>query len=338
MVAEKFTQPFINFLENNNNIKHHKFLVCGETKKYPITSKKHTKIYGSARNMLLNNAIAINKSEKIFLHGLFDIKILAYFYTQPWLLKKCYWIIWGSDLYSFQKEKNTWKLKLEEILRKSVIKKMGNIVSLLEGDYMIAQNIYKTKAKYHNSFVYTSNIFERIDLPEQPKKTISIQIGNSADPSNEHLEIIKLLTPFKNRSISIHAPLSYGNQAYADAITKEGENIFGHKFKALREIIPSDEYIEFLSNIDIAIFNHKRQQAMGNTITLLGLGKKVYIRDDVTPWKFFQQIGVKVYNTNKIDLELLPENVKLENREKIKEYFSKENLNKQLKKLFGENN
>lgn len=35
-----------------------------------------------------------------------------------------------------------------------------------------------------------------------------------------------------------------------------------------------NEYINFLSTIDIAIFNHKRQQGMGNIITLLGMGKK----------------------------------------------------------------
>lgn len=38
--------------------------------------------------------------------------------------------------------------------------------------------------------------------------------------------------------------------------------------------MPFEEYLGLLAKIDIAILNHKRQQAMGNITTLLGLGKK----------------------------------------------------------------
>ena len=41
--------------------------------------------------------------------------------------------------------------------------------------------------------------------------------------------------------------------------------------------MPFNQYLEFLGKIDIAIFNHRRQQGFGNAITLLGLGKKVYL-------------------------------------------------------------
>jgi len=34
--------------------------------------------------------------------------------------------------------------------------------------------------------------------------------------------------------------------------------------------MPLDEYLNLLAKIDIAIFNHKRKQAMGNITTLLG--------------------------------------------------------------------
>ena len=34
------------------------------------------------------------------------------------------------------------------------------------------------------------------------------------------------------------------------------------------------DYIQFLNQIDIAVFNHNRQQAMGTIRSLLGMGKK----------------------------------------------------------------
>jgi hypothetical protein len=34
--------------------------------------------------------------------------------------------------------------------------------------------------------------------------------------------------------------------------------------------MPFDEYLNLLAKVDIVIFKHKRQQAMGNITTLLG--------------------------------------------------------------------
>jgi len=98
--------------------------------------------------------------------------------------------------------------------------------------------------------------------------------------------------------------------------------------------MPFEKYLEFLGEIDIAIFAHKRQQAMGNTITLLGLGKKVYMRSNITPWQLFKDIDVKVFDVDDIKINLIDEQTQKENQEKIKEYFSKENYLNQLKNLF----
>jgi len=102
----------------------------------------------------------------------------------------------------------------------------------------------------------------------------------------------------------------------------------------LIELMPFEKYLEFLSKIDIAIFGHKRQQAMGNIITLLGLGKKVYMRSDITSWQLFQNIGVKVFDVENIDLELIDEHTKRDNQQKIKKYFSEESYICQLKNIF----
>jgi hypothetical protein len=74
---------------------------------------------------------------------------------------------------------------------------------------------------------------------------------------------------------------------------------------------------------------------MGNLIQLLGLGKKVYLNPETSQWNMCQNLGIKVYNING-DIDLNINAKELENNKKIvKEYFSSENLKKQLKIIFG---
>jgi len=73
---------------------------------------------------------------------------------------------------------------------------------------------------------------------------------------------------------------------------------------------------------------------MGNLIQLFGLGKKVYLNPETSQWKLCQNLGVKVYDIN-MDIDLNIDSEELKNNKKIvKEYFSPENLKKQLKIIF----
>lgn len=110
--------------------------------------------------------------------------------------------------------------------------------------------------------------------------------------------------------------------------------LFGDKYEALTEHLLYDDYIDFLGKIDIAIFNHKRQQAMGNTISLLGLGKKVYMRSDVTQWAFFKIYGIKVYDIDQLEITTIPEKHLMANKAKVKNLFSEQRLICQLTEIF----
>jgi hypothetical protein len=146
--------------------------------------------------------------------------------------------------------------------------------------------------------------------------------------------VLDKLETYKQEDIKIYAPLSYGNPDHAKRVIQEGKKRFGDKFIPLTEMIPFQEYIEFLGLIDIAIFNHKRQQAMGNTITLLGLGKKVYMRTDVTQWQFFQSHGMVVFDIETFKPKPMPKESVQANSLYTKDYFSKQNYQQQLSEIF----
>ena len=234
--------------------------------------------------------------------------------------------MWGGDFYF--PEKQSW-------FKKQVIKKIRHFITYLKGDFELAQKWYGTTGEYHECFMYPSNLYKDYVAPEVKHSSINILVGNSADPSNNHLEVFDKLEVFKDQDIKIYAPLSYGNQTYAKKVIEEGKKQFGDKFEPLTDMMPFDQYLEFLGLIDVAIFNHKRQQAMGNTITLLSLGKKVFMRSDITPWELFEDIDVKVFDVENIKLDLLDEKIKKDNQEKIKKHFSIDNYKKQLQELFN---
>lgn len=340
--CDKFIPPFIELTKEHFDFDQHKFLLSrGMADK---NLKSYINVYLSGKNRFsrlkhyIKTIIGMHKADKIILHGLFDIKLVILLFFMPYLLKKCYWVMWGGDLYYHQLGINDKHYKIKERIRGFVIKRIGHFVTYIKGDYHLAQQWYGATGKYHECIMYTSNTFTDYNLPPKQDQSTNILIGNSADPSNNHEEILAKLTPYKNEDIKIFCPLSYGNPDHAKQVIEKGKAIFGEKFIALTDFMPFDEYLILLSNIDIAIFAHKRQQAMGNTISLLGLGKKVYLRSDVTQWQTLSDMGVKIFDIDHLVSNSYQEFQKNDNTksnpEIIKSYFNKDTLKQQLNKIF----
>ena len=333
---EKFTKPFIEFIRKYFDIKEHFFLLIGgqQNKEFEIQEDKHIKVIKNKNDFIkyfINFNIKMYRADKIIIHGLSQPYSVAYLFFNPWLLRKCYWIIWGADLYGYLTEKNTRKEKLIEQMKQNIIPKIGNFVTNTRGDYELAKKWYGAKGRYIKCFNYPSNLYKEYNINEKQHSSINIQIGNSAAPSNNHLDIFRKLSKFKNKDINLFVPLSYGDKEYANDIILKGKEIFGDKFKPMTKFMPFHEYLEFLTNIDIAIFNHKRQQAFGNIITLLGLGKKVYIHKNSTLNDVFNEDKIIVYNTNNINIDLLDTIIQKNNITKVKANFSEQTLIKSLK-------
>lgn len=332
-ILDKFIPPFVDFVQTNFKFDKQIFVLFGDTTKYPIKSYENIFHIKNVKNLafFLKN---LYKADKIILHSLFHQKIVKLLAIQPWLLKKCYWVMWGGDLYHYQLRTRTLKSNIYEAIRSFLIKRIGHIVTQIEGDYKLAQQWYGAKAKWHECFMYLSNTYKDYTLPPKQGNSINILVGNSADPTNNHVEIFEKLKPYKNQDIKIFCPLSYGSVEHAERMAKLGKELFGDKFSPLLNFMSFDKYLELLGQIDIAVFAHKRQQGMGNTTTLLGFGKKVYLHHDVTPWAFYSGLGVEIFDVDKLDLLPIQDEVAKKNKKIVMNYFSKKNLITQLKEIF----
>ena len=336
--AEKFIDPLFDFLdaEFEDFQKHILFCVGLETR-HPLRRRPNSRFISDYRRRsraYFELVRQMYKADRIVLHGLWSQWVVRVLSIQPWLLSKCYWLIWGGDLYSYKFAKRTIRWRITEIPRRIVIPRIGHLVTYVEGDVNLARQWYGARGEYLECLMYPSNLYKAYDVPPKTDNTVHIQIGNSADPRNEHFEMLEMLKPYAGENIKIYAILSYGPDEHAAEVAEAGREIFGEKFIAITDFMASAEYIEFLGKIDIAVFNHKRQQGMGNIITLLGMGKTVYLRSDVTSWKMFEELGIRVLDIEAFDLSPADIMLHKDNPTLIKSFFSKDKLLDQLKEVF----
>lgn len=334
---DKFIQPYIKFINENFNKKEHKFLIIDGIREKDIKipfDENIEKYISKGRNFngIIKKVFLIfqlpilyfklfnfcKNSEKIYFHGLFDQRIIVFLYLFKRFLNKSTWVVWGGDLYK-DFNKKTIFYKMEYFVRN----KMKYVSTLVPEDYNEAKYRYNIIGEYKKAIYINPIKLEYLNTLENNKKKEEtfIQIGNSADPQNNHIEILKKLSKFKNENIKIYCPLSYGNLSYGKEVEKYGSDIFGEKFICLFKFLTSKEYSKYLSEIDILIFNHKRQQGLFNIFALGYLNKKIYIRDDISTWNYLSnELELKVYNSKVIENETFEEFIKNdenENKEKI---------------------
>jgi hypothetical protein len=325
MIVDKFLAPFIDFVDvNMGRENHHYVFITSEKYLYGLTAEHNVEFLHTNEDIFITLLAYMQEAEKIILHGLWREKVDMLLYFHPELLKKCFWFIWGGDFYF--PEKQNW-------FKKQIIKDIGHIVTDNRGDFELIKTWYGAKGMNIPCFGYPSNLYKELQSTPKKDKTIFIQLGNSADPSNQHSEALQILEYYKEEDIKIFVPLTYGNKEYAQGVIAEGYRLLGDKFFPIVEHMPYEEYMRFLENIDIAIFNHNRQQAMGNIVTLLGMGKKVYL-NKTTIWDYFAQDEIEVFSLADFDLHLLEQDEKEHNIDIIKARYSSEKLQKCLNTIF----
>lgn len=347
MHNEKFIVPYIEFINKNFKKDEHLFLIIdgffkkeilwieGENILYfekKIIKNKIIKIWELLRKIILMNSFS-KRSSKIYFHSLFIKDKILFLFIFSKYLKKSNWLIWGRDLYSYQNRKKGFMRKIYYKMEEYVKGNFYGYITHIKKDYELAQKWYIAQGKYYDCFMYPSNLYRDFDIKEVNKKYIAIQVGNSADYSNNHFEIFEKLKKFKN--IRIYCPLSYGDKIYADKVIKKGKEIFGEKFIPITKFLEYSKYLEFLSQIDIAIFAHNRQQAVGNITSLLGMKKTVYLKERVTTYSMLKELGIKVKLFNTLDsLERFEDDILEKNKEIIRERFSEKRLIEDWKKIF----
>lgn len=212
--------------------------------------------------------------------------------------------------------------------------------SFFEKDTQEAREVLGVKARWIRfAFLSLEELFAEKDLNNKPNLGNKIMVGHSGSPENNHLDVYhKLYQLIPESDRIVLSPLSYGNPKYLEAVKTRGKEFFGERFESLEEFIPREVYYNKLSEVSIAIFNHKIQQAFGNILGLIFMGAKVFLNPENPVYIELTRVGISVFDYSlmtieDLDFPLSKEEV-IKNRELLLQIFNEEKIRGFYKDIF----
>ncbi|MGZ9874647.1 TDP-N-acetylfucosamine:lipid II N-acetylfucosaminyltransferase [Raoultella ornithinolytica] len=134
----------------------------------------------------------------------------------------------------------------------------------------------------------------------------NVLIGNSATNTNNHIEIFNVLKHIDLLEGKFIIPLNYGNVIYGRIIKNIAINLLGENADVISDFMPLEKYMSKISSCGFVVMNHVRQQGVGNIISMIYIGAKVFLREENPTFIFLRDSGVKIYSVQ--DLERDPLN------------------------------
>ncbi len=301
-------------------------------------------------------------SEIIIWHSLYftTYKYTIFLYFCRFLLKKSVWIEWGADLYIWNYPHTTLKNKIKNKIAVKIRKSFNYIGCCFEcDDVEVHRQFGKSKKCFYtplpNPMKNPTELIELIEASKPPSypehwknRSLMIQIAHNSFSFNHHIKLIDYLKRFKEHDIVYVIPLSYGvygiNGQYGGVayrkkvITYAFRELDGRNLNLFQNI-PFEEYIRFLWDIDIAVFDFSRPCGLGTLRILLLMEKKVFLPSGSPYYKYLISKGLPIYDTNKIPemtFEEFTEPPVYDNKEWVYEYMNNDKVMENWAKMFDE--
>ncbi|KJJ65612.1 TDP-N-acetylfucosamine:lipid II N-acetylfucosaminyltransferase [Clostridium sp. FS41] len=255
---------------------------------------------------------ALNQADLVFWHGfIYPGRFMLFLFGNPKFLKKSVWVAWGIDLYNWKRTDKGLRHKVINALNYYCRCHLKAVIALLEPDKLYYKKIFPSKVPcYVIPYPISEESFAAMDVyrnwNSRKNGLTFVQVAHNAHTFNNHLEILEMLLPYAQENMRLFLPMSYGNdwhtsnKQYGRNITEYVEDHFPNKAYMLWRLMPQSSYTEFLWNMDIAIFNAERQNALGNILKLLYMGNKVYLTPDGPLYSYFKEKEIEVFNTKEI--------------------------------------
>lgn len=273
--------------------------------------------------------------------------------------KKCIvvWLAWGFDLYnprnpmipiclygdktnpfvSSQKHRPIWAEKIIDGIRARYRNKALKRVDFFSGVYPYEYDLLKKhkscfRAKPLDFYYGSLNFFVSDDYSTTVNDCRKdVIIGNSADPSNNHVEALTYLSKLSLQSDTrIIIPLSYGgSRKYTEWVKDYAQKLYPGIIKPLDNYMPIEEYTQLVSNCRIAIYAHRRQQASDNILMQIIYGANVFLSEESLALDHYRSLGVKIFSIehdlNSNFHDLCKEDI-INNRKIIANYYGQSSL------------
>ena len=258
-----------------------------------------------------------------------------FFSKRPWRWYRGYkWFVFKHEM------KEQYRKKLETIRRIDYLIMPEHSLK----SYDFVKRVYPSLKAKRVCGTFNQNVDRAMSygLKPVPKRDepLRVLLGNSSDPTGNHLDAIKFLSGNLEKDSQIYCLLSYGDMASRDWTIAYGRKVFGDRFHPILNYMQKDEFVSFMQSMDFVVEYHNRSQAAGNIITALTLGKPVFMKPQSTFFSHLNAIGVnsvhevqKIGDCNLREIIKDAQNNKSENVRLIELEYSDETRLKHLKAL-----
>ncbi|MFN3020014.1 TDP-N-acetylfucosamine:lipid II N-acetylfucosaminyltransferase [Chryseobacterium sp. TY3] len=272
---------------------------------------------------------SVNKSfdsitKKITLTKKYSVKEDIKFVLFPYIRK------FKKNLYLTIKERE--RLKKKEKLNN--LKRVDYFATSFDEEKISQEKMLGFSRPLFNFWYYPVELI--LDLNQEVNYDKSkIMIGHSGYRNGNHLDVVNKIKNYSFVNEDIIIPISYGEKNYIDIIKPLiTKNLPGVNF--IEEFQSLDTYNNLLANVKIAIFNNRRQQALGNIIALVFLGAKVFLSEKNSFYHYLKRIGIKIFSyENDLNSKSIENGLSLEdistNRQRLYEQLNETKLLMELK-------
>lgn len=206
---------------------------------------------------------------------------------------------WGKVIKEIR-DRNKFKEQIRNQYNEK-LKTIGRIDYLVtgpdnNGEVELIKKLYPSfKGKYvYGSYDQNFDLAKVVTPMESHSgdKPLRVLLGNSADPTNNHIDACKFIIKTLPQNCLIFCPLSYGDSDYSVIFQRWAKQHLQARFYPILDFLNRKDYVELLNSMDVVIMFHNRQQAFGNIITSLCLGKPVFIKRNSPLFSLLKSMGI----------------------------------------------
>jgi len=339
--------------------KHHLKAKIEEFSKLNPLDDKRFVLYGADKKLPLSLELGTIEKELIYCSGWFDIfriflkygrmkdnKLILHGYSIVFLVlsalsffrAKKMWVVWGSGMYH---KKDNFKRTIEFYLKRFLYNRLHKINCMLIGDAKILKNKFEVRPDKVFLIPYKlrpHKIFSGEEISVKMRKPVTeILVGNQANRHHNHIQILKLLSKFKDENIMIHLFLNYPkNEVYVKEIMEEGMNIFKDKINFITEMLTPHEYLDVMKRIHITILDVEKQTGLAAIYKTIDYGGVVFLSKVGLNKEWLDYLNIKSKSIEEInlmesigELNFLSLEERLQNIDKRIAYFDIERIRKE---------
>ncbi|RRS10096.1 4-alpha-L-fucosyltransferase [Pseudoalteromonas sp. J010] len=250
-------------------------------------------LFFSTEQMLFAALQRQSKKSRFIFHGLFS-PVLIRKLALSRLLSRSICVLWGAEIYRNEKVSGI-KNQLNWFAHRLLLNRVKRVFTLNSGDADLVKRYMRMTRKV-DVLPYPLIDFNLTKI-KPPCDRIKILMGNSADPANNHKQLIDQLAHVNLPNIDIYAPLNYGGALeYVEEIKHYAQEKLKARFYPITKLMTKEEYDRLLCEVDMSLFAHHRQQGLYVVYAMLLQGKPMYLNTYTSTYHTLTQLGFRLFD------------------------------------------